>query len=190
MTQNECIAMIRQNAANAAKDLTFAECLYFSPDVLSFSMRALKAGFNIFCDTVKIKSYLHKMPMVKLGLTAHCFAEDEEILEKSGRDVSYRAVLALERAYALHQPLIFVIGNMPESLKRLNEMAAAGMLTPKLVIATPVGYSDAVESKKTLVELGVPAIVSLGMKGGSSAAASICNTLLGFAAPSRLSGNR
>ncbi|MCL2034169.1 MAG: precorrin-8X methylmutase [Oscillospiraceae bacterium] len=188
ITNNECIALIKKNAVKATKDAAFSECLYFSPDVINFSMGALNAGFHIVCDTVAIKSSLHRMPMAKLGIIAHCFADDKDVLKRSGGDVSRRAVLAVERAAALHRPLIFAIGNMPESLTRINEMTAARLLFPKLVIAAPVGYSEAVESKEKLVSLGVPCIVSLGMKGGSDAAAAICNTLLDLAAPSRLNG--
>ena len=186
ITNDECIALIKKNAVKATRDATFSQCLYFSPDVIDFSMGALNAGFHIVCDTVSIKSSLHRMPMVKLGTVAHCFADDEDVLRQSGKDTARRATLAVERAAAFNKPLIFVIGNMPESLTRLNEMAEARLLFPKLVIAAPVGYSEAVKSKEKLVELGIPAIISLGMKGGSSAAASICNTLLGLAAPSRL----
>ena len=188
ISNGECIALIKKNAVKATRDDTFSECLYFSPDVIEFSMGALNAGFSIVCDTAAIKSSLHRMPMTKLGIMAHCFADDDDILRQSGKDKSRRAVLAVERAATLNKPLVFVIGNMPETLTRINEMTVSRMLFQKLIIAAPVGYSEAVKSKEMLVKLGIPSIISLGMKGGSAAAASICNTLLSLAAPSRLNG--
>jgi len=188
ISNDECIALIKKISVKATRDSTFSECLYFSPDVIDFSMGALNAGFSIVCDTAAIKSSLHRMPMAKLGIMAHCFADDDDVLRRSGADKALRATLAVERAAALNKPLVFVIGNMPETLTRINEMTKARLLFPKLIIAAPVGYSEAVKSKEELVAIGIPSIISLGMKGGSAAAAAICNTLLNLAAPSRLRG--
>lgn len=53
---------------------------------------------------------------------------------------------------------------------------------PTLVIGVPVGFVNVVESKERLLDIcrqcGVPAIVALGRKGGSTVAAAICNALL------------
>ncbi|MDD7153529.1 MAG: precorrin-8X methylmutase, partial [Faecalibacterium prausnitzii] len=50
----------------------------------------------------------------------------------------------------------------------------------------PVGFVNVVESKERLFavcqECGVPAIVAMGRKGGSTVAAAICNALVYSAA--------
>ena len=58
----------------------------------------------------------------------------------------------------------------------------AGRLRPALVIGVPVGFVNVVESKERIWSLcrarDIPAIVSMGRKGGSTVAAAICNALL------------
>ncbi len=60
-------------------------------------------------------------------------------------------------------------------------------MRPALVIGVPVGFVNVVESKERLLaavceRYGVPAIVAMGRKGGSTVAAAICNALLYSAA--------
>ena len=64
---------------------------------------------------------------------------------------------------------------------RIAELIEAG-LRPSLVIGVPVGFVNVVESKEAAwavcQEKGVPAILSMGRKGGSGVAAAVCNALL------------
>ena len=53
-----------------------------------------------------------------------------------------------------------------------------GKLQPKLVIGTPVGFVNVVQSKEMILEFPVPYIVAKGRKGGSNVAAAIVNALL------------
>ena len=50
-------------------------------------------------------------------------------------------------------------------------------LSPAAVVGVPVGFVNVVESKERLIELGVPAIVAKGRKGGSNIAAAIINAI-------------
>lgn len=53
---------------------------------------------------------------------------------------------------------------------------------PSLVIGVPVGFVNVVEAKETLrnacLERGIPAMIAMGRKGGSSVAAAILNALI------------
>ena len=53
-----------------------------------------------------------------------------------------------------------------------------GKLQPKLVIGTPVGFVNGVQSKEMILKLPVPHIVAKGRKGGSNVAAAIVNAML------------
>ena len=65
------------------------------------------------------------------------------------------------------------------------------------MIGVPVGFVNVVESKERALAVceasGVPAVIALGRKGGSTVAAAICNALLYGAAemtdPETRSGN-
>ena len=67
----------------------------------------------------------------------------------------------------------------------LAERIEAGA-RPALVIGVPVGFVNVVESKErsraACEKYGVPAILAMGRKGGSTVAAAVCNALLYAAA--------
>ena len=64
----------------------------------------------------------------------------------------------------------------------LNSYITRDGLRPALVVAVPVGFVNVVESKERIFAAcraaDVPAIASMGRKGGSNVAAAICNALL------------
>ena len=73
---------------------------------------------------------------------------------------------------------IFVFGNAPTALFKLKELIAEKKVSPKLIIAVPVGFVGAAESKENLEELNIPYITVKGRKGGSTVAAAIMNALM------------
>ena len=87
-----------------------------------------------------------------------------------------------DRWAAEHPAGIFAVGNAPTALLRLAEWMEAGKMHPALVIGAPVGFVNVVESKEQIwsvcQDMGVPAIVAMGRKGGSTVAAAVCNALL------------
>ena len=76
---------------------------------------------------------------------------------------------------------IFVIGNAPTALFELLRLVREEGVRPDLVIALPVGFVGAAESKERLVleggELDIPFITNRGRKGGSNVAAAVVNAL-------------
>jgi precorrin-8X/cobalt-precorrin-8 methylmutase len=89
-------------------------------------------------------------------------------------------------ALELWQPLLagslVLIGNAPTALFRLLQMLEAGAAKPALIVAMPVGFVGAAESKQLLWDthrqLGVECITLLGRQGGSAVTAASCNALL------------
>ncbi len=77
---------------------------------------------------------------------------------------------------------VVLIGNAPTALFRLLEMIRDNEEQPALIIAMPVGFIGAAESKQLLWdshrELGVDCITLLGREGGSAVTAASCNALL------------
>ena len=73
---------------------------------------------------------------------------------------------------------IFVIGNAPTALLALCDGIRQQKWQPALVIGSPVGFINVVESKQALAQLSVPHILVAGRKGGSAVAASIMNALM------------
>ncbi len=74
---------------------------------------------------------------------------------------------------------IVAIGNAPTALFRLLEELDAGAAAPALILAFPVGFIGAAESKHELIHnpRGVPFIALRGRRGGSALAAAAVNAL-------------
>ena len=76
-----------------------------------------------------------------------------------------------------------VIGNAPTALFHLLERLDAGAPKPAAILAFPVGFVGAAESKEALIthNYEVPFITLRGRKGGSAMAAAALNALAGLA---------
>jgi precorrin-8X/cobalt-precorrin-8 methylmutase len=76
---------------------------------------------------------------------------------------------------------LVAIGNAPTALYEAMQLVREG-LRPALIVGTPVGFVNTVESKIALTALtGAPWITTLGRKGGSPVAVAIVNALLRLA---------
>lgn len=74
---------------------------------------------------------------------------------------------------------IVVIGNAPTALFHLLEMLVVGAPRPAAIIATPVGFVGAAESKALLVadSFSIPFVTVTGRRGGSAIASSAFNAI-------------
>ena len=110
---------------------------------------------------------------------------DPAVAQSAKESGTTRAVAAMHKAAKEYPGAILAVGNAPTALFAIAEEIENG-LRPALVIGVPVGFVNVVESKERLLAVceryGVPAIVAMGRKGGSTVAAAICNALLYSAA--------
>jgi precorrin-8X/cobalt-precorrin-8 methylmutase len=74
---------------------------------------------------------------------------------------------------------VVAIGNAPTALFRLLELLREGAPSPAAILAFPVGFVGAAESKEALIaaDLGVPFLTLRGRRGGSAMAAAAVNAL-------------
>ena len=139
---------------------------------------------NLRTDHIEVFQF-HNPSMEGLNTILAPGGAMEALLEAKARGVT-RAIVSMERAAQLPKPCIFAIGNAPTALVSLEALMEADKLHPALIIGVPVGFVNVVESKERLLAVceryGVPAIVAMGRKGGSTVAAAICNALLYSAA--------
>ncbi len=174
----ERYAPIIKRVIHTTADFDYADHLVFSPNVLELAMEALREGACIVTDTQMAKAGINKKALRKLGVEIYNFMADEDVAEAAKRNGTTRAVASMDKAAALNRPIIFAVGNAPTALIRIYELVQEGKLQPKLVIGTPVGFVNVVQSKEMILELPVPYIVARGRKGGSNVAAAIVNALL------------
>jgi precorrin isomerase len=154
--------------------------LVYSPNFAESARAALAADASILCDS----------RMVREGIIArrfgartrlHAMLEAPNISERASELGTTRSAAALDLWAPRLAGSIVAIGNAPTALFRLLELLDGGAGRPAALIAFPVGFVGAVESKAALVadNRGVPYLALLGRRGGSALAAAAINALAG-----------
>ncbi len=169
------VAPIVKRVIHATADFGFAESLRFTPGVVPKMRGMLKNGALVVTDTNMALAGFNKAAAQKLGVQTACFMALEAVAEEAAARRVTRARVSMERALKLPGPKLIVCGNAPSFLTPLFECGAAEDIA---VIGTPVGFVNVVEAKEKLWLSGLPAIVSMGRRGGSNVAAAIVNALM------------
>ncbi len=163
---------IRQRCVIATGDPAFAGLMRFNNEPIKAGISAIKDGATIFTD----------IKMAQVGITKHghnckirCAIEaGREIAEKTGVTRTSAGFLALENEL---RDAIIVIGNAPSAALTVCRMVESG-LRPALLVATPVGFVNAAESKEHVRVLDVPSITCVGTRGGTPVAVAVVNELV------------
>ena len=164
---------------HATADFDYAKNLCFSENAIPMARAAILKGACIVTDTKMAWSGINKRVLEKFGGKAFCFMDDDDIAKEARERGITRSSVCMERALLIRRPLIFAIGNAPTALIKVCELVEQGKILPELIIGTPVGFVNVVESKELLLQRkDVPYIVARGRKGGSTVAAAICNAIL------------
>ena len=174
----EELAPIVKRVIHTTADFDYADTLYFSPGVVEQAKAAIRSGAHIVTDTTMALSGINKRAAARFGCKADCFIADPDVAAEAKERGVTRALVSMEKAARLGEPVIFAIGNAPTALIRIRELMDEGILSPKLVIGVPVGFVNVVASKELIIESGAPCIVARGRKGGSNVAACIVNAIL------------
>jgi precorrin-8X/cobalt-precorrin-8 methylmutase len=153
--------------------------LRFSAGACAAGIAALTQECPILCDVEMVKHGVTRRMREREPL---CFLNHERVPALARERGETRSMAALELWQPLLADSLVLIGNAPTALFRLLEMIEAGAPKPALIIAMPVGFVGAAESKQLLWdsqrELGVECITLLGRQGGSAVTAASCNALL------------
>ena len=162
-------------------DFDYVEHLFFTRDAVQKGIAALLRGEAIVTDTNMALSGVSKPGLGKLGGQAVCFMADPEVAAEAKRRGTTRAVVSAETASRAYPGCIYAVGNAPTALFEIVRRMDEGF-RPSLVIGVPVGFVNVVEAKETLrnacLARGIPAMIAMGRKGGSTVAAAILNALI------------
>lgn len=169
---------IVKRIVHSSGDPSMAKLIRFHPLAVECGIAALKSGCSILTDVNMVKSGLAKKPLAQLGVKTHCLIDHPAVAQKAQEKGITRAMAAMELGAPNLRGGIVAIGNAPTALFTLCRLIASGRAQPALVVATPVGFVGAAESKKELMTLNVPYITVVGTRGGSTIAAAIINALL------------
>jgi precorrin-8X/cobalt-precorrin-8 methylmutase len=154
--------------------------LVISSGFVKAALAALRDGKPIFVDA----------EMVKHGIITRTLPANNEVIctlnDPRARETGMaQSITRSAAAVELWQPelkgALTVIGNAPTALFHLMELTDNGAPKPAAIIACPVGFVGAAESKAELAEnsRGIPFVTVKGRRGGSAMAAAVINALTG-----------
>ena len=153
--------------------------LVFSPDVAAAGRNAIENGAPVLCDTAMTAA-----GVIRRALPASCQVlagtENPDAAAKAAEIGNTRSAAAVDLWGDRLDGAVVAIGNAPTALFRLIERIDLDGYRPAAILAFPVGFVGAAESKALLVEagLGIPYITLRGRRGGSALAAAAVNALV------------
>ena len=155
-----------------------ANRLAWSDDLATAARATLARGAPILCDCGMVASGI-----VRTRLPADnpviCTLNDPVVPDRAAAIGNTRSAAAVELWADRLKGSIAVIGNAPTALFHLLELIDAGWPRPAAILAFPVGFVGAAESKAALARdpRGVPFLTLRGRRGGSAMAAAAVNAL-------------
>lgn len=183
--------LVVKRAIHASADFDYQYNLIFQNHAMEAAFLALQKQAMIFTDTKMALAGINKSLTDVLDIDPECLISHTKTLEMAAKTGATRSRVSVDLAFEFFDtynqerkeegqkevPLIFVVGNAPTALLRIQELLALGR-KPAFVIAAPVGFVNVVEAKELILKTEIPAIVARGRKGGSNIAAALLNAIL------------
>ncbi|MDR0373203.1 MAG: sirohydrochlorin nickelochelatase [Nitrososphaerota archaeon] len=170
---------IIERVVHTTADPEFAKLLVISDRAVEAGVAAIKAGAKVITDTKMIKAGIHEARVQRFGGEILTYIDDSRASKAATEESITRSTAAVRLAVADDADgAIFLIGNAPTAAFELAEQVKQGKVKPALIVAVPVGYVGAAESKEAIAQLAVPYIIIKGRKGSSTIAVAIFNALL------------
>ncbi|MGL5085303.1 MAG: precorrin-8X methylmutase [Clostridium sp.] len=169
--------LVVKRVIHTTADFEYKQLIEISSDAIETAKEVLKRGATIYTDTNMALSGVNKKGLGQVNGKIICYVNLEEVHIEAKEKSITRSMVAVEKACKDNVD-IFVFGNAPTALFKLKELIKERKANPKLIIAVPVGFVGASESKENMEELGIPYITVKGRKGGSTVAAAIVNSLI------------
>jgi precorrin-8X/cobalt-precorrin-8 methylmutase len=171
-----------ERVVHATADPEFAKLLVISDDAVDAGVAAIKCGAKIVTDVKMVKAGINEARLKKFGGKISTYMNDERVVKLANSESLTRSAAAMR--LAIKDGLdgaIVLIGNAPTAAFELAEQIKKGAVKPALIVAVPVGFVGAAESKEVVAKLSVPYIIIKGRKGGSTIAVAVFNSLLSMA---------
>jgi precorrin-8X/cobalt-precorrin-8 methylmutase len=172
------IAEIAVRLIHACGMTDIVDDLAFAPDVAARGRAALAGGAPILCDSAMVAAGIMRARL-SAGNDVVCTLDDARVPELARALKTTRSAAAVELWSARLDGALVAIGNAPTALFHLLERLAQGGPRPAAILAFPVGFVGAAESKQALIDarLDVPFVTLRGRRGGSAMAAAAVNAL-------------
>ncbi|APF23571.1 MULTISPECIES: precorrin-8X methylmutase [Clostridium] len=169
--------LIVKRTIHTTADFEYKDLVEISENAIETAKNLFINGATIYTDTNMALNGINKIALSKTNSKVICYVNEPQVHEEAKTKNITRSMAAVEKACEDNVD-IFVFGNAPTALFRLKELIKEGRANPKLIVAVPVGFVGAAESKENMDELNIPYIRVKGRKGGSTVAAAIVNALM------------
>jgi len=173
---------IVERVVHTTADPEFAKILIISDDAVEAGVKAIKAGAKVVSDVKMIRAGINDARLKKFGSKISTYMNDERTMDLAKKESLTRSAAAMR--LAIKDGLdgaIVLIGNAPTAAFELADQIKMGKVKPALIVAVPVGFVGAAESKEVVAKLPVPYVITRGRKGGSTIAVAVFNALLSMA---------
>jgi len=173
---------IIERVVHATADPEFAKLLVISEKAVEAGVAAIKAGAKIVTDVKMVKAGINEARLRRFGAKILTYIDDKRAIKLANDESITRAAAAIR--LAVKDGLtgaIVLIGNAPTAAFELADAVKRELAKPALIVATPVGFVGAAESKEVIASLSTPFIIVKGRKGGSAVAVAVLNALLAMA---------
>jgi precorrin-8X/cobalt-precorrin-8 methylmutase len=139
---------------------------------------ALGDAYPVLCDCEMVRSGISRRHLSKATELVVTLI-DPSVPELAEKLETTRSAAAVDLWLKDLEMAIVVIGNAPTALFHLLEMLDGGAPHPAAIIATPVGFVGAEESKALLAldKHKIPFLTLLGRRGGSAIASAAFNAI-------------
>jgi precorrin-8X/cobalt-precorrin-8 methylmutase len=167
---------LKQRVVMATGDPDFKDLMRFTNNPINAGVEAIRRGVPIYTDIMMVQAGISR-EVATFGSEVVCWlAQSEANLEQD----QTRASTGFRKLGKRLAGSIVAIGNAPSAALTLVAMVSEGVI-PALVIATPVGFVNAAESKEHIRRMPVPSITTVGTRGGTPVAVALVNGLIGLA---------
>ncbi len=176
---------IVRRVIHATGDTDFADNLIIKPMAVDAAVNAIATGKSIVTDVNMVKAGINAKVIDRFGGKIVCRIADEVVAQKAKETNKTRAIMSMQESLADISGGVVAIGNAPTAVFSIIDLIRREGVVPALVIAVPVGFVKAAESKEALMtfldnkkDIQIPYIINIGRKGGSAVAVAIVNALI------------
>lgn len=169
---------IIKRAIHTSGDFDYLYTMRFTHGVNDKIIQVFEQKGTIFLDSAISLNGINKRVLDQMGVCYKYLFANEEALQAANDRQMNRDMVAVEYAARIPGPKIFAFGDNPTALVHLLELAEKENLDVAAVIGLPVGFINVEESKEALLTSQLPAIATIGRKGGSTVVVSTINAIL------------
>ena len=153
--------------------------IVISKNAINAGLKAIESDCKVLVDSKMVQAGVIKknIPTNKV----ECFLDNKNASKIVQEYKTTRSAAAIDLWKEYLTSSILIIGNAPTALFRLIELIKENNFKPSLIIATPLGFVGAIESKEELINLhnstGLNIITLRGRRGGSAMACAAINAI-------------